>query len=295
MKPETKDRIQSLIKSVKACYDDVSHDQFPPTDKLATEIIESDFLNDENFNELIKRQDSQLEASLLKRIRAVNAIQNSRNNGHQINTGEIARLLISSVLELDSSHVVSSIGSQGFLSIPISRHWKPLTEFDMLRIHIWDDSLNQHIDQEKLEIFSIHSHKFHAQSWVIKGTVINRVYDVTDSKEATDYSLFNITSKELNKVNRHTSVAENTNRHVVLNLQREEEHSSGESYAIPVGEFHQSRITTSPKPVITIFSFNALEGTVMESFVVGPSAISESEVNRKTSFDPKPILLKLEL
>ena len=247
MKTATKNRIQTLIESVKACYDNVSSDQFPPTAEIATKIIDSNFLNDENFQELIKRQGSTLEASLLKRIRAVNAIQNSRDYGKQINTDDIGELLLSSVMELDSSYIVSSIGSQGFLSIPISRHWKPLTEFDMIRIHIWDESLNEYIDQEKLETFSIHSHKFHAQSWVMKGTVINRVYNVTETKEATDYSLFDITSKELNNVNRHTSIAINADRNVILNLQREEEHSAGQSYVIPVGEFHQSRVLTSIK------------------------------------------------
>jgi hypothetical protein len=282
--------LNRIIDSVKHCYSNIKPNQFSPTNQIADKLIQANIFEHENLEDFFCSINSSLELSLIKRVIAVNAVRQARDNGIPFNSAKIWKLLISSILELDSSQVLSSLGSQGFLSVPISRVWKPLTEFDMIRIHIWDKSLDKYLNKEKVETFSIHCHKFHAHSWIMNGNLINSVYEVKETENDNKHALFKIERGDSKNAKSHTSLAVNTNSKVDLKLKQKVEYTTGDSYQVPIGEFHQSKVNFGNKPTITIFSFTAKNNSVSDSFVVGPNNIKESEVSRKAIIDPKPLL-----
>lgn len=233
-------------------------------------------------------------SSFIYRIVGVKEIIFCRENKKQLDTNEVWKLITKSIRIIPSELTISSIGSQGFLSIPLYKQDALLENFDFIRLHIWDDSLDKYMDLKKCEDFSIHSHTFFTKSWIITGQVKNDRYEYeTDSEDAT-HSFFEVQyNKSLNEVNQHTSKAVNKNINAKLFKTSEEIHYSKGYYEIEPSKLHQSGHLNSPNSSATFFSFTGKDG-LGESFVIGPKNIIESEINRKMNISPIYLLDKID-
>jgi Leucine-rich repeat (LRR) protein len=147
------DNIQTLL------FDDIST-------KRIKELI--DFADESSDNYI---------SSFIYRLVGVKEIIFCRENKKQLDTSEVWKMISKSIRIIPSELTISSIGSQGFLSIPLYKQDASLENFDFIRLHIWDDSLDKYMDLQKCQDFSIHSHTFFAKSWIITGKVKNDRYE----------------------------------------------------------------------------------------------------------------------
>jgi hypothetical protein len=205
-------------------------------------------------------------------------------------------IIYETILDLSiNKEIIASIGSQGFLAIPLYR-FEEGSNLDILRLHIWDKSLSIYIDKEKTELFSIHCHQFDAQSWILYGEVYNARFDVIESLVKTDYNYFKIDWDKSNHDstdNRKKSIAKNTAIPVIVRPQLREVYLPGDTYTISPGEFHQSRVNENKGISSTLFLFSSSKGSIEGSKVIGPSDIMESTINRKVDIDCLNLLNKL--
>jgi hypothetical protein len=253
------------------------------TEKSIQEILDIINIIDDNF---IK--------SLLLRIISIREIMYCRENEKKSNIKYIWDLVSKSIRLIPVEYTISSIGSQGFLSIPLFKKDISLTTFDFIRLHIWDDSLDIFMDLEKTKDFSIHSHTFFAKSWIITGKIINDRYEFVTNEDDGEHSFFEVVyNNSLNKVNQHTSKAVNKNVNTKLYLVSQEIHSPMGYYEIKPSKLHKSGHVNSPKCSATFFSFTGKDG-LGESFVIGPKSIKESEINRKIMINPNTLLDKID-
>lgn len=284
---------QKLYLNTLSCYSENHQMLFPNVEEITEEL----FQNLETI-EMIHILDTYVHSneyvkSILNRILGVKHIIESRESNSKLDLMSTWKYISNSIKLIPIENTISSIGSQGFLSIPLYRMPSPLEEFDFIRLHIWDDSLNKYIDQKKCEEFSIHSHTFHADSWIITGKIINQTYDYNES-ESSDFSLFNVEyNKSINKVNQHTSVA--VNQGVNLNVQQlsDELHFTGSHYEVLAGHLHKSGHKNSPGVSATFFSFTGKKG-LDKSIVLGPKSINQSPINRNIFINPTDLLDKIE-
>lgn len=233
-------------------------------------------------------------SSFIYRLVGVKEIIYCRENKKQINTNEVWMLISKSIRIIPSELTISSIGSQGFLSIPLYKNDLSLETFDFIRLHIWDDSLDKFMDLQKCQDFSIHSHTFFAKSWIISGKVKNDRYEYETEVDNTTHSFFEVKyNKSLNEVNQHSSKAVNRNINARLFKTSEEVHFSKGYYEIEPSKLHQSGHLNSPNSSATFFSFTGKDG-LGESFVIGPKEIVESEINRKMNISPIYLLDKID-
>ncbi|WP_338378941.1 hypothetical protein [uncultured Flavobacterium sp.] len=235
-------------------------------------------------------------SSLIYRIISIREIIHCREIQKNLNIKFVWSLVSKSIRIIPIEYTISSIGSQGFLSIPLFKKENKtnLEVFDFIRLHIWDDSLNEFIDLEKAEDFSIHSHTFFARSWIISGKVINNRYEYETNSKESEHSFFEVVYNDsLNQVNQHSSKAVNKNINTKLYLVSEEIHNSMGYYEIKPSKLHKSGHLNSPNCTATFFSFTGKEG-LGESFVIGPKSIKESEINRKVIIDPNNLLNKID-
>jgi hypothetical protein len=231
--------------------------------------------------------------SIAYRIAGVIKLQNARDTEAKLDIHATWKLIYESLKILPKDAIPASIGSQGFLSIPLYRYNYNMNNFEYLRLHIWDKSLAGFIDLEKQKQFNIHSHAFHAQSWIITGRVTNNRYKVSFNPIGNENSLFEIRyDKTITRTNRHTSLAANTEIPVDLEHFEKNTFEIGDTYEIPIDEFHSS-LTNEAELTATFFSFAAKYGMAKKSFVVGPSNISESEINRKQTYNAESLLNKI--
>ncbi|WAC02162.1 hypothetical protein N7U66_20705 [Lacinutrix neustonica] len=180
--------------------------------------------------------------SVCNRLIAISKIQNAKEQNIQFDIKEVWNLLYLSISNLPDGSIISSVGSQGFLSIPLYRYLKDMAEFEFIRLHIWDDSLNQHISTDNRKKFSIHSHAFHARSWILAGSILNERYSVNTTSHKKENSLFEIKyNKTVRKVNKHTSNAVNTKTNVEIKKISKEQYFPFSSYEINAGDYHKSR------------------------------------------------------
>lgn len=243
---------------------------------------------------LAERKEDKLFSAIIKRMVAVKTILNAERYNQNYDIDKVMKLVLDSLFQLNEGALISSIGSQGFLSIPLFRLDKDEVSFQFLRLHIWDSALTDFIDFEKVKDFSIHSHQFHATSWIVAGEVNNTRVDVRETEEETSFSLFRIDwNNSGNCVNQKTSVAVNTERFVATKINLMERYRKGEQYEIKAGEYHISSINTDYPINATLFLFSTDKSRVPLSNVVGPSSVKLSEINRKVVIDPKPFLKKL--
>lgn len=231
--------------------------------------------------------------SFLYRLLGTREILFCRDNDLQLDVKNVWRLISKSIRIIPSSYTISSIGSQGFLSIPLFKNDKTLESFDFLRLHIWDDSLNKFMDLQRVEDFSIHSHTFFAKSWVLTGKIINDRFEFIKDSDKSKHSFFKVVYNDsLNEVNQHTSKALNENIDAELIKVSEEVHHEMAVYEIKPSKLHKSGHKNSPNCSATFFSFTGKDG-LGKSFVIGPKHIKESEVNRKMNISPTYLLDKI--
>lgn len=286
---------KKLLESVNSCYGESIAKLLPKDSDFPETIFDSKGLNENQTRLFLKSSKNVYIKSVCYRLMAICQIENSRESKVELNIPEVWNLVYLSICDMPEGSVISSIGSQGFLSIPLYRYQNDLNEFEFIRLHIWDDSLNQHISSDKRKDFSIHSHKFHAQSWILVGSILNERYNVEEVSTKKEYSLFEIKyNKTLNKVNKHTSNAVNTEKNIELKFLSKEQYFPSSTYQIPAGAYHKSDTISEDGLSASIFSFTAKDGIVENSFVVGPSSIENSKINRKTEIDPTYLLKKLD-
>lgn len=233
-------------------------------------------------------------SSFIYRLVGVKEIIFCRENKKHLNTNEVWKLISKSIRIIPSEYTISSIGSQGFLSIPLYKKEHSLESFDFIRLHIWDESLDKFMDLQKCQDFSIHSHTFFAKSWIITGKVKNNRYKYETESHFTTHSFFEVQyNKSLNEINQHSSKAVNKNINTTLYKISEEVHFAKGYYEIEPSKLHQSGHLNSPNSSATFFSFTGKDG-LGESFVIGPKEILESEINRKMNISPIYLLDKID-
>lgn len=208
------------------------------------------------------------------------------------------RYLLQSLLTLNNNPIVSSIGSQGFLSIPLFRSTGTgdSKKMKILRLHIWDKSFNKLIDQENLARFSIHCHVSHAQSWIVYGEMINTTFDIRKGASPTGLNFFRIDWEAASfnvKDNNKRSFLINTNDPAEIVFSRADRFTQGKTYSIGAGEFHTSATNPVFEMNATFFLFNAENGWIDTSYVLGPEAVSVSQNNNYPEIDCVPLLEKL--
>lgn len=288
----SRSELEHLIQGVVASFSD---------------ITQKEVLKDILFNRYLERIHSlkdlletdlsltnKYESSILNRVSAVKLVLESHKRGNALELKTVWPLIYSSLMDLDEHDVVSSIGSQGFLSIPLFRLDMGEHSFEFLRLHIWDRSFEQFIDKEKANNFTIHSHQFHANSWIFAGEVFNTEVLVEPSLKRTGYNLFNIHwNNTKNEANQRTSVAVNSLKSVDIRKKPKQIFRFGDSYELEAGEYHISGTNEAYPISATLFLFSSYKSRVKKSNVLGPSAIAESEINRKVVVNPKPSLIEL--
>lgn len=233
--------------------------------------------------------------SILMRIIGVYMIIDARDNNVKLDTKKTWELISNSILKIALENTISSIGSQGFLSIPLYKYDPNLENFDFIRLHIWDTSLNELMDLEKCELFGIHTHSFYAKSWIIAGELVNERFDHVLNSDNAKHSIFDVIYNDsLNNVNQHTSTAINKHINVEIIEKSRELYKTGDSYEIEAGKFHRSNFINQENAAATFFSFTGKDG-LDKSIVVGPKSIEESEVNRKAIVNPIELINKITI
>lgn len=286
---------ETLLNSINKCYADDFKDNLPKVSDFPKKIFNStESMNLKSLIEFSETVDNIYTKSVAKRIAGVRHIQFARDNNIKLDLLPAWKLISASILDLPSECTVSSIGSQGFLSIPLFKYDKNMEEFDFIRLHIWHNDLLTYINQEISERFSIHSHSFLAQSWIINGIIINERYSVEKTNDDSESSLFKIEyNKTLNKVNQHTSSAVNTGQNVNVKKLEKEAYQTNETYKINAGDYHKSYSEGKNGLSSTFFSFTTQNKIVVQSNVTGPSRMQTSEINRKMHIDPKQLILEI--
>jgi hypothetical protein len=284
-------KFKLLLDSINCCYAKSVSNKLPSIVEFPASLFKNKYLDIDNLQILIQDNEDKFLKSVALRIIAICELRYARDSGKEINTKRMWSLLSESILILPSDATISSIGSQGFLSIPLFRYESEKGAFDFIRLHIWDNSLNKYINLETCENFSVHTHTFYARSWIVFGKIINERFNVQVSNEPTEHSLFTIEyNKTLNEINQHISCAKNSNSHVKVDRISRETYSKEQSYIIKAGEFHKSVSEGENGLSATLFSFCANKGMVEQSHVVGPSHIINSEINRKIQIDPTSLI-----
>jgi hypothetical protein len=286
---------KTILNSITRCYADGISDKLPSVSDFPSNITDSngkiDFSRLQNFGE---SQSNEFIRSIINRIIATNQLQTARSLDIELDVRAIWSLVAESITILPRESTISSIGSQGFLSILLFKFDETKSQFDFIRLHIWDNSLNKYLDKEKNETFSIHTHSFHAQSWVLIGKVVNDRYKVVETGGSANSSLFTVEyNKTLNEINQHTSVAKNSGIDVDVNQTSHEIHMPGSTYEVKSGNYHKSGSLGKDGLSATFFSFTAKDGIVTKSYVAGPKNVQESEINRKMHIDPNYLIEKI--
>jgi hypothetical protein len=289
------ENFEELLNAIKLCYSEDCQEKLPIIKDFPSALFQDNLLDFSQMEKLAESTSNIYLASVSKRILGILLIQESREDDINLNLKKCWSYISESIRIIPSEDTISSIGSQGFLSIPLYKFTNNMSKFEFIRLHIWDKSLEKYIDQNASTNFSIHTHSFHAHSWIITGKIINDRYIVTESKDKTPYIRFTINyNKTLSKINQHTSTASNDNIYVVPNQISHELYMSGGSYQIKAANYHNSGTEDKDGLSATFFCFTAKNGMVDTSYVVGPAEQNESEINRRMHINPKYLLEKIE-
>ena len=286
---------EETLQSINKCFATDVEKKLPTIKDFSSEIIEGfDNGNFEKLESFSEKTTDVYKKSVSKRILAIKTIQEARDTGIELNINKVWKWIYQSLEVIPIIATISSIGSQGFLSIPLYKYDKEMDKFDFIRLHIWDNSLEQYFDKKKSETFSVHTHSFLAQSWVLVGKIVNNRYRVKENSKKANASLFTIEyNKTLNQVNQHTSVAKNTGKNVNVEQISNEVYLPYSTYKIKRENYHQSISLGDNGLSSTIFSFTSKDGIAEKSFVVGPMDIQESKINRKMHIDATYLINQL--
>lgn len=276
-------------------YSETFKDKIKTIDSISKVLFKD--LNEtsiDDLNDFCRKHNDIYLVSLIYRLIGVREIIHCRENNLELETSSVWKLISNSIRVIPSDFTISSIGSQGFLSIPIYKSDKTLESFDFIRLHIWDESLDKYMDLKKCEDISIHSHTFFAKSWIVTGKIINNRYEFVLDSENSKHSFFEVVYNDsLNQVNQHSSKAVNKNTNAELFRVSEEVYYSKGYYEVKPSKLHKSGHKNSPLSSATFFSFTGKDG-LGKSFVIGPKEITESEINRKMNIDPIYLLDKID-
>jgi hypothetical protein len=291
-----KNEFETLLSSINCCYAKDCIAKLPSIKDFPDNIFDKyNYVDLDYLLSFAKSITNVYFKSVCYRILSIIKFKNSRDNNTVLDIKYIWKYIYDSIMIIPNNSTISSIGSQGFLSIPLYKFENDKNNFDFIRMHIWDKSLSSYINQDKCDKFSIHTHSFYAQSWILCGKIINKRFKVDLSKHITDKALFTIEyNKTLNEVNQHTSSAVNTNNYVDINQIGHEEYIQGTTYIVDAGNYHSSISASKDDVSATLFSFTGKSGLVEQSYVVGPSEILSSEINRKMYIDPSELLNKIQ-
>ena len=211
---------------------------------------------------------------------------------------ELWDLIYESLIILNGGKLLASIGSQGFLSIPLYRMETKEGDVEILRLHIWDKTLDKFIDNKAVSDFSIHSHKFYARSWILCGEVLNTNYELDDKQEGSDLSYFKISWANSTfdaKDNSRKSTLLNTEIQVNIKNYSFACYRAGNSYEICAGEFHKSAVNPDFDITSTLFLFSTQYGEVEHSFVLGPKDLKQAPKHNYSELDAMYLLRKLNI
>lgn len=191
----------------------------------------------------------------------------SRN---RINTQFAWRLILDVLTFFNKNNPVSTIGSQGFVSIELYR-FESGKDRKILRLHIWDESFSINPQNVNLKKYEIHSHLFNAQSHVLAGSILNERFDISSSNDKSENSLYQINWKSITNddgISKRQSDLTVYVNHVKVTKLSSETIGAGQDYSVSINEYHSSRSLT---PIsATLFLFNSYEGLSELSKVVGP-------------------------
>ncbi len=291
----SKEEFSNYYNPILKSYSDSFKTMVKPLDSINEFIYgNNDFKTVDKITLLAESSTDKYFNSLIFRTLGVREIIHCRESKEKLNILSTWNLITRSIRIIPTDFTISSIGSQGFLSIPIYKMDTSLQAFDFIRLHIWDDSINKYIDLKKCNNFSIHSHSFFAKSWIITGKIKNDRYDFLTNSLNSTHSFFEVVyNNSINEVNQHSSKAINKNINTELLKISEEIHFKNGYYEISPSSLHRSGHLNSPLASATFFSFTGKDG-LGESFVIGPKDITQSEVNRKRSISPIYLLNKID-
>jgi hypothetical protein len=270
---------ETIYESIRRCYGKSILERLPSiNDVLATE------------------QDSKSDyycRSIRLRIDAINEIRKARDEGSYLDIKTVWSKISESIRVLPVEATISSIGSQGFFSVPLFK--MEGENFEFIRLHIWDKSLDTYINAETRDAFSIHTHAFHANSWILCGQIVNDRFLVKEAKGANNLSLFRIGyNSTLNEVNQHSSVAMREDTFVEPIQISHEIYLPHGNYSIKAGEYHKSGTNEPGDVSATLFSFNRDKSFNGPSHVVGPTGKESSEINRKVLVNPLGLIARID-
>ena len=271
---------EEIIDSIKKCYSKDYLDRLPSL---------ADF-EDEKLN----ASSNEFYNSVALRLEAITDWRRARDLNLMLDYRSIWSKISESIKILPPEATISSIGSQGFLSIPLFKYELDKSNFEFLRLHIWDSSLDKYVNAETRNNFSIHNHSFHADSWILCGEIINDRYLVEKTSTESDMAFFSIEyNKTLNEVNQHTSIARRTTDYAIVKQLSHEIYMQEGYYSINAGRFHRSG-TNDTGVSATLFSFTSDCKFKDGSSVLGPGNIEFSEINRKMFINPIDLIKKID-
>lgn len=272
---------EKIINSIKQCYSKNYFDRLPSL---------SDF-----EDQKLKASSDNFYNSVALRLEAITDWRKARDLSLALDYRSIWLKISESIKIIPPEAIISSVGSQGFLSIPLFKYDLEENNFEFLRLHIWDNSLDKYVNLETRNNFSIHNHAFHADSWILCGQIINDRYMVDKTNAVRDMAFFSIEyNKTLNEVNQHTSIARKTNNYATVKQVSHEIYMQEGHYSINAGQFHRSGTNDKTGFSATLFSFTSDEKFKDSSSVLGPSSIEFSEINRKMFIDPIHLIKKID-
>ncbi len=273
----TKDRFDFISRnllefSLSDYAEDINHEE------LCRQIFRTNYSTDfSTLVHFIQSEPNELNKHFLKWILLVQLCTNTYKNEGPISVGVLWDFCYSVLCFFKNSKDSVSVGSQGFASIEIFR-WEEKEHRKILRLHIWNDEIK---DSHK-QLYSVHSHRYHGQSIVLTGKLINTRYDVKQSESKSDFSLYQIAwNQELKGKENYgwKSSLKPYLKNVSIKANAKETYSKGDRYFIKPSEFHSSE--TESKVTASIFFFDSKLGALNDSFVVGEVDQTEPRFNYK--------------
>jgi len=197
---------------------------------------------------------------------------------------------------LNESPLIASVGSQGFISIPIYRQHKD--EIKILRLHIWDNSIDKISDVSEISKFSIHSHLFHSTSQILCGEIQNTRITINDMPKETEFSEYEIKWINIeNNSNDNNLKSEliNTNKLVGVENNIKEKYTKNQRYSIKAGDFHVSNYSKEHSVTASIFLFNSKKGRIESSKTIGPKQLIKAPELNYPKINISPLLDKIDV
>lgn len=245
---------------------------------------------------LFSNEPTNLITIIAKRIAISYYIINSFENDLEVDMQIIWPHIVKSLKLLNESPLFASVGSQGFISIPIYR--QHTCDVKILRLHIWDNSIDKIIDISKISKFSIHSHLFHATSQILCGEIQNTRITISDTPKETGFSEYEINWINIeNNLNDNNLKSEliNTNKLVSIENNIKEQYIKNQRYTVDAGDFHVSNYSKDYSVTASIFLFNSKKGRIESSKTIGPKHLIKAPELNYPKMDITPLFDKIDV